>query len=144
MFKTGPSETLCSECADYECTNRGNVQACPVMMPKLTLRSLIGTDQRVFNTIRIAAAWAKRLQPLDVVVLTCKGEEVPCTVVTTFHGPFEEMFLQHSPKNHTALGNPDSSHVEVVWDALVKSYGKNWVLNSKLLSVIYLTPLKGK
>lgn len=142
-FITGPQESLCVECGVLDCEKRGDVQSCSEMQPIISMRDMIGTDKRVFNTMRLYGAWAKRLRAGDPVVLTCKEERLECVVVRTESGPFDDIFLQHAHMNHTALGTPDEHHVPVVYDAIVKSYGKNWVLRCGYLSVIYLTPAKG-
>lgn len=137
-FQTSSAETLCSECS-LDCKFRGDVQMCQEMRPILPIKWLDGTDQKLFNTMRLHSAWHKRLKPGDIITLECKGERLDCAVVMTIAGEFDRVMLEHGERNHMALANQDEHFVPVVFDALVKSYGKNWVLKSNKLTAIYLT-----
>lgn len=140
-FETSSKESLCSECS-LDCGYKKSVQICQDMRPVLPIKWFDGTDQKLFNTMRLHSAWHKRLKPGDVITLESKGERREFAVVMTVAGEFDDVFLEHCEKNHMAIANKEEHYVPVVYDALVKSYGKNWVLKSNKLTAIYLTPIE--
>ena len=144
---------LCSKCANKdncgifdrvrkESAIIAPIKRCKIFSPLIPFSILDGLDAPVFNTMRVRAAWAKRLRQGDTVFLYASlTDEVigKRTVSSVISGNKHKLLTEHAHLNHTCLTKKSDDPVQYVENILMRSMGRNFYNSSDLLSVIYLT-----
>ncbi|WP_231718273.1 hypothetical protein [Vibrio coralliirubri] len=117
---------------------QARIYACDnYVLPILFRPPYLGLDDR-FNTVRLGAAWSKRVYEGQKVALLSKEMEVigHAIVESSESGDMTEMLNKHSSHNHMLIGK-DSTPQEL-YDILVRCYGGMFVRSNDILSVINL------
>lgn len=117
------------------------IRSCGQFRITLTFRSNVGMDE-VFNTIRLGSAWARRVEPGQIVNLrTTKGDKIGIgEVISKYVAEFDDALSDHAHMNHVGIGKENP--VDVVKKELITAHGKNFVARADVLSIIYVKPLK--
>lgn len=97
-----------------------------------------------FNTFRLGEAYAKRLNPNDVVALINEKTKhlfgfAQVTKLVT--GRLDELCAIHAYMNHTQLGEPATEAPAQVYKTLQRIYGPHIVKPDKKATVIYMRRL---
>lgn len=143
-----PALDLCSSCGRREACEafgqmtgyerKGPIRRCDQYMPPLMFRDKRGTEHS-FNTFRLGAAWASRLQPGVEVALVDAKEELFGTarVRAVYHGALEDMALLFGEDNHMLLGK-DAVVPGDMLKVLRNAYGNMIYRAHDTATVIYL------
>ena len=152
------TELLCDSCGNKDCSlrliisrvkiNRFNakvaVTRCESFIPVLTFRDAAGTEEE-FNTFRLGAAWAKRVDKGDLVALhTTDGAHIAyAEVVDTHSGPFKAMSDQFGIDNHLSIQAEVAGEVFDLEKIMTACYGGHRFNNQSNVTVIELRRING-
>lgn len=152
------TDQLCDQCGNSECSirmivnrvkiNRFNAKLavirCEAFIPSLDFRDTAGMGSE-FNTFRLGAAWAKRVQPGDLVNLRdTSGNVVGVAEVTAVdYGAFPEMDKLHSVDNHLAIDAELQGKDFCMEKTMTEVYGGHRFNAQSTVSVISLRRIDG-
>lgn len=151
--------TLCAYCPVVQCadrdilsrTERANVavMSCESFIPTIYFSVRAGLSGKRWNTVRLGEAWAKRLQPGQVVAIAdSRSQKVLHTmsVERVVTGTVEEMLRDHSVNNHAIIHEQDKRLIgsgakiaaERLGRILINSYGRNFATSDRRACAVYL------
>lgn len=152
------SSMICDHCAIEKCNIKAyicrtkdvslKVTTCPHFVPALGFSVLGGLDLPVWNTIRVGAAWADRLDLFQgrVAIVDTKNDKILryCRVGATATGTLEEIVNKHAEANHAILHElmqkklKRSDVSERMMRILKNANGTNIAAPERAASVVYL------
>lgn len=152
------TDLLCDQCGNEDCSlrviinrvriNRFNAKLavikCQSFMPILVFRDAAGLGSE-FNTFRLSGAWAKRLDPGDIVALhVAKGQTIGLAeVIAVRAGCFTEMSAEFGADNHLAIDAEVNGLEFDLGKVMAECYGGHRFNTSSTVSVIDLRRTDG-
>jgi len=154
-----PGRLLCNHCAKARCNMRNyvrrldkgravmKVQSCALFIPTLGFSVLQGLEGDLWNTVRIGAAWGRRLEPGMTVAIADTANKVmrdPMIVKSVYVGTLDNMLHVHAENNHAIKAEIEVGKIkhhqapERLERILKNAYGTNIAASDRDASVIYL------
>lgn len=140
---------LCDYCGRFPCLiksllSEGSVMtmhACAHFVPILSFSVLHGLDLPRWNTVRLGAAWKKRLVPGDRVGVydTVNGRMMRIMEVEDVHvSSLESIITDHAVNNHAILArNPADPNAEL-FRIVKNAFGTNYTKPDRPATALYL------
>jgi len=140
---------LCDYCGRFPCSLRGvmdkgtisTVHACEIFIPVLSFSVLDGLDQPIWNTIRIGAAWPKRMgegQTVAIADTVNKRIVKRMSVKGMSTAPLAEICERHAKYNHAILHRQPEDPVTEMMRIMRNAYGSNFAAAGRNATAIYL------
>lgn len=140
---------LCDYCGRIDCALRdmidanaiATVRACRLFIPVLGFSVTAGLDLPRWNTVRLGAAWPKRVRPGEHIAIVdtragrlIKHMAVERMVVASLGTILEE----HAGQNHAVLGSKPENAVAHLRKILRGSYGTTYTRVDRMATALYL------
>lgn len=138
-------EGICAICAlRMSCADVGRsndpVSSCDNMVMPVGFEDKIGTDKKLFNTVRLGHNTAEKFRAGDPVALVDrKGVVYGGGVVReAVKASKAEMLAQHAHMNHTQLHMDKANAPARLWGIVAKIYHKFMKTDEPVFSVLYI------
>lgn len=95
----------------------------------------------IFNTFRLGAAWIKRVEPGDNVLLANKARSLVigrAVVSEVDSGTLKEMAIKHGYQNHSQEGYAPEEAAQRITQSMIKRYGPHKCSEESKVTVLYL------
>ena len=140
---------LCETCGNQACPVRARtdeyakvtIHACHIYIPSIGFSVTAGLDLPNWNTIRIGAAWPKRLKTGDEICIVNTKDNVVVRnmlVESMVTGPLLEIIRDHARNNHAIQSlKPEDPEKEML-RILRNAYGTNFASPDRMATALYL------